>query len=472
MAGYPPIVKIEPLNPEVRKYHRMWSHPEYRKHSPGERNAMYFLQQVRPRKGARVIDFGCGTGRGAAMLAMLGGMKVTMVDFVDNCLDPEMAKACKTQPEIFEFVRADLEQKIPVVAEYGYCCDVMEHIPPDKVTKVLSNILHAARHVFFTVSTREDHCGGIIDTDLHLTVQPYEWWLQRFTDLGVMVHWSEKAENGNGCAFYVSGWTTGRDVVASGVLTEEEEQIKRNIHFNVRQGWDQIRLYPTNSTEVMILGGSPSLPQYLDEIKAKRAEGVKLITLNGAYNWALENGLTPSATVVVDARPFNARFVKPVIDSCKYFIASGCDPSVLEGLPKDRTYLYHVMPNISRDILNEYYGEGKWHAVPGGSTVLLRSISLFRMLGFTRFHLYGCDSCLSGDAHHAYPQPENDNKVVIPVLFPGSDRVFYCHAWMISQAQEFIDTIRGIGDIIEIAVYGDGLLAHILNTAAAQGDPA
>jgi hypothetical protein len=37
---------------------------------------------------------------------------------------------------------------------------------------------------------------------------------------------------------------------------------------------------------------------------------------------------------------------------------------------------------------------------------------------------------------------------------------------MISQAQEWLDLIRLYGDVVELAVYGDGLLAHILNTGA------
>ncbi len=63
--------------------------PEYRVVAPGEHLAQQFLAQARPRKGASVIDFGCGTGRGALMLAVLGGLNVTMVDFARNCLDDE-----------------------------------------------------------------------------------------------------------------------------------------------------------------------------------------------------------------------------------------------------------------------------------------------------------------------------------------------------------------------------------------------
>jgi hypothetical protein len=219
-------------------------------------------------------------------------------------------------------------------------------------------------------------------------------------------------------------------------------------------------------TEVMILGGGPWMLEYEDIIKQMRKDGVKLVTLNGSYNWALEHGLTPSATVIVDGRPFNARFVKPVVDGCKYLIASQCDPSVFEGLPKDRTLMWHTSTELITDILKEHYKEEPWYIVPGGSTVLLRAIPMLRMLGYKKFHLFGCDSCLRGSEHHAYSQPENDGGAV-PVTAAG--KIFTCHPWMVSQAQEFQDLIRMMGDEIELEIYGDGLLAHILN-AAAEGE--
>jgi hypothetical protein len=96
--------------------------------------------------------------------------------------------------------------------------------------------------------------------------------------------------------------------------------------------------------------------------------------------------------------------------------------------------------------------------------VLLRAIPLLRMLGFKQFHLYGCDSCLTGE-HHAYAQAENDDAPAIPVTV-SDGRIFQCHPWMVAQAQEFMELIKFLGDEIEIATYGDGLLNHILVTGS------
>jgi 2-polyprenyl-3-methyl-5-hydroxy-6-metoxy-1,4-benzoquinol methylase len=477
MAGLAPTVLVSARtseaggNPEAEKYARMWATAEYRRHAPGELLAPLFLQVARPPRGAEVLDIGCGTGRGAWMLAQLGGLRVTMLDFVEGCLDPEVAQACATPTHGLRFVRHDIEQPFPVAARYGYCVDVMEHIPEARVPQVLGHILSACQHVFFSIATLPDRCGALIGERLHLTVRPAAWWAEQLARHQAVIHWSDQDEGAYRC--YVSAWASGREVVESGRLNETEQAIRANVAENIRpeHGWRQIHPAGTNDLEVAILGGGPSLNAFEADIRAQQARGVKLVTLNGAYHWARERGLWPVTQIVVDARPFNARFTHPPDPRCLYLIASQCHPSVLAGLPQDRTYLYHTLSALVRDLLDARYGPGGWHPIPGGSTVLLRAIPLLRLLGYRRFHLYGCDSCLGPeDQHHAFAQPENDSPTVVPVLVNRGERVFRCMPWMVAQAQEFLDLIRAIGDVIELAVYGDGLLAYLLQTAA-DDDP-
>ena len=69
------------------------------------------------------------------------------------------------------------------------------------------------------------------------------------------------------------------------------------------------------------------------------------------------------------------RFTKPVVEECKYFIASQCHPSVFEGLPKDRTYVWHTQADLCYKILLDEQYE-TWWPVPGGSTVLVKSYTV------------------------------------------------------------------------------------------------
>jgi len=455
------VTNVRPLEKDL--YKKVWDMPEYRKDSPGEKIYHEFLAQAKPKAGSSVIDFGCGTGRGGLNLAFFGNMDVTMVDFAPNCLDADIVPMLETQKHALRFVEADLSEPLSVKAAYGYCTDVMEHIRTHHVDKVISNCLAAAQHVFFQISTVDDKASELVGHKLHLTVRSYKWWLKKLKDHDCVIHWSKKTKGG--CLFYVTAWVGGNDIVDVGVVNVDEDQIKKNVAYNIKQEFLQVQPYPTNDIETMIVGGGPSLPQHIEKIKQLRANGVKLIAINGAYKWCLDNGITPSAMVMVDARKFNARFTQPVVEDCKYFIASQCHPSVFKELPKDRTYVWHTQSEILTEILEAQFEE--WYPVPGGSTVLLRAIPLFRMLGFKRFHIFGCDSCLEEDKHHAYEQLENDDELIIPVNVSG--KIFNCNPWMVSQAQEFIDIIRMIGDEIELEVYG-GLLHHILESGASMAD--
>lgn len=161
---------------EREKYERMWAIPGYRNIAPGEECVGDFIAIAKPT--GVVIDFGCGTGRAAIKLAE-AGCEPILVDFAANCRDP--------QAQIYPFFQLDLSEDIPLRAEYGLCTDVMEHIPPEDVVKVIGNIMTSARNVFFQISTVPDMAGAAINQRLHLTVMPHGWWHDLFTQMGYTV---------------------------------------------------------------------------------------------------------------------------------------------------------------------------------------------------------------------------------------------------------------------------------------------
>lgn len=167
---------------EQDKYTRMWDIQGYRAVSPGEECVDTFISVFRP-KGT-LIDFGCGTGRAGVKLAQ--NCQVTLMDFTQNSRD-EAA-------QLLPFIQHDLTKKVPIHADYGYCTDVMEHIEPENVDTVLTNIMSACENCFFQISTVPDIMGALIGQDLHLTVKPLEWWEQKFVSLGYAVLWRDKQE--------------------------------------------------------------------------------------------------------------------------------------------------------------------------------------------------------------------------------------------------------------------------------------
>lgn len=470
------IAKAVIGNPEKYKYEKAWQHDEYRKFSPGEQCLPIFMDTCNPPRNSRFVDWGAGTGR-AGYAAWMQGLDVTLVDFIDGSLDPHVqADLCDS----LKFIQHDLNDDISLPCDYGYCCDVLEHIPEDQLHKVLGTILKNSQEVFFNISTVEDHFGPALDVGhMHVTVRPYAWWLKKFAEMELTILHSNEFQHH--CLFHVSGhknfwWTRG------GVNTSQDvvhDQIKENAKWEVEQlvphGKGEATLRPgVENPKVIFLAGGPSLNDHVDDIKAKRAMGYPLITVNNAFNWALDHGMQPSLQFMIDAREFNKRFVERFDEApdCKFVIASQCHPSVFEMLPRDRTYMWHIsLEDADIELTNEIYGEiyKDWFPIPGGCSVTLRAMCALQTIGFRKLEMYGFDSCIMDGEHHAYEQKENDRDDFIRLRVARGtkhEREFLCEPFMAVQAREFQTLTKIYFQDLDLIVHGDGLIAHLIKTGA------
>jgi SAM-dependent methyltransferase len=462
------------ITEECVKYIKAWELPGYRKFAPGEYTVDMFLEAIDPDRPKTLIDFGCGTGRAGYKLWKDHGFQVTLMDFAPNCLDDHVRDAVKELgwDEGIRFIDHDLTKKTAERAEYGYCVDVLEHLPRDEVDDALDTMLEACTHCFFVISTLPDHFGEHpeLQTPLHLTVEGYQWWLRKFVDHGVRIHRSlERAEPLNfefpeSVVFFVSGYTGFTfDKLR---MNTTAELVHEQIRENVQAGYRQLPVAEEQPEQkVVVLAGGPSLNDYVDEIKAHKAAGAKIVTMNGTYQWAREHDLWPVTQFMIDARPFNKRFVDPVDDRNLYVMASQVHPALLKKLPKDRTYLMQCnLDAKSTEILNEYVGKmyEDWFPIPGGSSCMLRTLPALQQLGFRDVEIYGFDSCLMDGEHHAYEQPENDlgtSNHKIKLELHG--REFVVHPWMLSQAREFLEENKLLLRKMTLKVHGNGLIAHL-----------
>lgn len=188
-SGLLPDMWNTPPIPEEEKYQRMWEIEQYRHVAPGEQCVDKFLSLADPQAHQLVADLGCGTGRGGQAISK--HCRVMLVDFVDNSRDEGID---------LPFIKADLSQPIPLRADFGYCTDVMEHIPPEQVDDVLRNVLRVAPFTFFQISLVDDVMGCLIGQKLHLSVHPASWWEKQLNRFGEVVY---AEDNGDSAIFYV-----------------------------------------------------------------------------------------------------------------------------------------------------------------------------------------------------------------------------------------------------------------------------
>jgi len=247
-------------------------------------------------------------------------------------------------------------------------------------------------------------------------------------------------------------------------LNTDEGKIRENIRENLKRGHDQIWPYKAQDTEVCICAGGPSLKENLEDIKERQFQGAKVVALANTAHVLVNAGIRPNAHILLDAKPRNATFILPNVETT-YFIASQCDPEVFEVAEKtkNKIFIWHGANNPEEfEVLNET-GE-PWIPVQGGSTLTVRAIRLFNILGYSNFHVYGFDSCYLDGKHHSYEQPDADKHKRLKLHFEGRD--FTVSPWMIAQFMEFQDFVKAFGMNINLKVHGDGLVSHLIERGA------
>jgi tetratricopeptide (TPR) repeat protein/2-polyprenyl-3-methyl-5-hydroxy-6-metoxy-1,4-benzoquinol methylase len=175
---------------ERAKYEQIWNFDRYRLYSPGADalDRLPLLEALRNHDVRTILDAGCGSGKlmWRLMQDHADEFDVHGFDITDNCLDPcfegikdrVLTIGCLWNPDDFTNVY-----------DAVICCDVMEHIPTDRVVSVLANLRKSTRRfAFFSIAVIKDAFGPeLIGEALHLTVQKPEWWLARLGDAGFKI---------------------------------------------------------------------------------------------------------------------------------------------------------------------------------------------------------------------------------------------------------------------------------------------
>lgn len=183
---------------ERERYETIWRVPEYHENSPGERLVSLFGRVASPVAGETLIDLGCGKGVGGLGLQQSYGVNVTYLDFVkvEGCPEPHIQQC------LWEPIKTTAHHGTNKW-DYGFCVDVMEHIPKEFTMLAAKNMLDVCKRVFFVPAFVPD-CKGPKHTNepLHLTVENFVWWRDRFMELGTLLDARDLLLRG---VFYVEG---------------------------------------------------------------------------------------------------------------------------------------------------------------------------------------------------------------------------------------------------------------------------
>jgi len=179
-----PAPQIRPqINIEKREHGRsteIWSVPDYRAaESPGLINVERFLEVLRPPRGSTILDAGCGTGAAGRKLQQ-EGMVVTYLDITSAGFEGQLPSSFIEAP-----LWAEWRGKGRRWWDYGFCCDVLEHIPIEFTMLSVARLISACSTVWLHIALEPDRWGPmVLNEPLHQTVKPFSWWLDRLYCLG------------------------------------------------------------------------------------------------------------------------------------------------------------------------------------------------------------------------------------------------------------------------------------------------
>lgn len=174
-------------------YSTVWQSVDtYGQYSPGEKYLPLFLHMIGDRRAPRhgdpayprsVLDAGCGSGKGALAL-QAAGFHVSMSDVTREGLIPEASGIHFHEHVLW---RPFYGWETPVQYDFVYCCDVLEHIPPQFTMISVRELLQIAPIVFVAVCNVPDSSGSWVGQALHQTVQPFTWWRDSFREIATVL---------------------------------------------------------------------------------------------------------------------------------------------------------------------------------------------------------------------------------------------------------------------------------------------
>ena len=241
----------------------------------------------------------------------------------------------------------------------------------------------------------------------------------------------------------------------TGKCVADDETLFTHMENAVARGYPQITK-PDEAKDgaIALVASGPSVASQIDVIKKMQANGVKIVAIKDAHDWLLTQGVIPNYALAIDPQEHRISFYTPH-KGVEYMIASQCHKAMFDNLKGYKVTIWHP-----------YVMEGQTRPknvmlVGGGTTSGLRAISLFYVMGWRHFALFGYDSCNQGDKLRINGSGLKDGDVLNEIRIEEDGETFYANPSMALQAEHFQTYYDYLPDAT-FTGYGHGLIQAII----------
>jgi uncharacterized Rossmann fold enzyme len=345
----------------------------------------------------------------------------------------------------------------PEPADVVVCTDVLEHIEPEFIDKVIGHIYTLTKKVaFLTIAMRPANAILPDGRNAHLIIEGLDWWKAKlapyFSFDGVVSATGE-------ATFVVRPIRELKEIPAKGAIDDavRGEQMAACL----ARGLPRLGIGTVKGGKVALLCYGPSLNSELPAIRSLYHSGVPIVTCSGAHDWMLDNGMVPYAHCDIDGRPHKSLLVKEPHASTKYWMASVCHPDYFDKLEGFDVSWFHIMNTDETVEWVKTNDPGGW-LLTGGLTVGNRLLGLLHHMGYSEIDVFGMDCSYEDGKRHA---GGHTGKVQKPMEIRCGDRWFTSSAQMICAARNIIDSLDHMRAACDVTFHGDGLLQAMIRKA-------
>jgi hypothetical protein len=258
-------------------------------------------------------------------------------------------------------------------------------------------------------------------------------------------------------------------------------------------------------TAIFVAGG-PTLRDYLDEIRQRSVAGDFIITSNNTYDFLVDNGIIPSACLLLDPKEIVSKYVRKPQPQTQFFVGSVCNVKLFEALRGQSVTriltCYGLEDESDINLQMELYKNPPARDfLVGGTMTPLRAMPFALLLGYSRLEFYGFDSCYSskeppvvyeGDQNYLdalklnggmFYKDEDDGRIYtiaepaeggffyaykkhrgenVTIAQTSDGRKFLTSPGFAHQSKQILKWVERLEGKLEVVIHGDSLSSHLL----------